>query len=168
MLQVQSPPTPNISTSSLQSGSIRSAGFSPHSFSASGSAPRESRNLNTTRLWNIKYEFVSNISNLTQNTSKYSQLMDAHLAMCGNPSLQAMWSGVQLSSSLCMMSAPYFTSSFTHSRFPESTASWMAAMPGDDQSNHRLNVRLRQSQLSEQLRVKFGDYGSRGRLCCVW
>lgn len=54
---------------------------------------------------------------------------DTHRAMCGKPSLQAMCSGVQPSSSLCCVSAPYWTSSFTHSRFPDSTASWMAAMP---------------------------------------
>lgn len=54
-----------------------------------------------------------------------------HLAMSGNPSLQAMWRGVQPSSSLCWMSAPCFTSSFTHSRFPERTASWIAAIPAE-------------------------------------
>lgn len=54
---------------------------------------------------------------------------DAHRAMCGKPSLQAMCSGVHPSSSLWWMSAPYWISSFTHSRFPDRTASWMAAMP---------------------------------------
>lgn len=49
--------------------------------------------------------------------------------MCGKPSLQAMCSGVHPSSSLWWISAPWWTSSFTHSRFPDRTASWMAAMP---------------------------------------
>lgn len=40
-----------------------------------------------------------------------------------------MWSGVQPSSSLWWTSAPYFTSSFTTSRFPVSTASCSAAIP---------------------------------------
>ena len=40
-----------------------------------------------------------------------------------------MWSGVQPSSSLWWTSAPYFTNSFTTSRFPVSTASCSAAIP---------------------------------------
>lgn len=55
--------------------------------------------------------------------------MKRYLAISGYPSLQAMWSGVQPSSSLWWTSAPYFTSSFTTSRFPVSTASCSAAIP---------------------------------------
>lgn len=61
--------------------------------------------------------------------SRRRRKADAHRAMCGKPSLQAMCSGVHPSSSLWWMSAPYWIRSFTHSRFPDRTASWMAAMP---------------------------------------
>lgn len=61
----------------------------------------------------------------------------AHRAMCGKPSLQAMCRGVHPSSSLWWISAPWCTSSFTHSRFPDSTASWMAAIPAYTRTERR-------------------------------
>ena len=54
----QSPSTPNSSTSSLQSRSMRSAGFSPHSFSASGSAPKDRRYLSSTEERTVLVRFT--------------------------------------------------------------------------------------------------------------
>lgn len=87
--------------------------------------------------------------------------------MCGKPSLQAMCRGVHPSSSLWWISAPWWTSSLTHSRFPDRTASCIAAIP---------TYRSRESCLTPAMPVVWwlrqpeGDClpHRRGRWCPGW
>lgn len=86
--------------------------------------------------------------------------------MCGKPSLQAMCRGVHPSSSLWWISAPWWTSSFTHSRFPDRTASWIAAIPTCRSRERCLTIAMPVGWWARQRWLSLSH--RRGRWCPGW